>query len=239
MPDITTHNELIGTGEYCMSAGQYRFEPYSEHYFARCVDLIMSTWNFHSRFVNVPCNRVIYEYYLKTCLNWNHHLDIIVDEHDQVVGILFGSKEEISYIEEMKFVRKDRLNNKWKNKKINNGEFGDPDVAEKELLLFTLNDALGEKDACLFEGEVNLFIVSPSIQGQGLGRKLMDRYMDFCRCNELGRVFLWTDNDCNHRFYSRYGFSLHKRFCTYTQYGLRSPIENGMIFSIEVTNALS
>tara|TARA_Y100001960_G_scaffold328633_1_gene417930 strand:+ start:1328 stop:2047 length:720 start_codon:yes stop_codon:yes gene_type:complete len=238
MPDITTHNELIETGERFMSVEQYRFEPYTEHYFAGCVDLIMSTWNFHSRFVNVPCNRIIYEYYLKTCLNWNHHLEIIVDEFDQVVGILFGSKEEISYIEELKFVRKDRLNNKWKNKKINNGDFGDPDIAKQELMLFTLNDALGEKDACLFDGEVNLFIVSPSLQGKGLGRKLMNRYMDFCRCNQLGRVFLWTDNDCNHGFYSKYGFSLYKRFCAYSCYGVKSSTENGMVFSIEVKNAV-
>ncbi len=217
-----------------MSATTYRFVPYAEKYFVGCVDLVMSTWNFHSSFVDVPCNRVIYEYYLKTCLNWNHHLDVIVGDKEQVVGILFGSKEDISYIEELKFSRKDILNNKWKNKKIQDGFFGNQEVAKQQLSRFIMNDALGEEDACLFSGEVNLFIVSNELQGQGLGRKLMDRYIEFCRNNQLESVFLWTDEDCNHSFYSRYGFSLHKRFNTYTSYRVKSLTENGMVFSLQV-----
>ena len=217
-----------------MSAITYRFVPYEEKHFFGCVDLVMSTWNFHSNFMDVPCNRIIYEYYLKTCLNWNHHLDVIVDEHEQVIGILFGSKEDTSFIEELKFSRKDRLNNKWKNKKIQNGHFGNKEVANRELARFAMNDVLGEKDASRFDGEVNLFIVSQAYQGQGLGKQLMDRYLNFCRSNKLRSVFLWTDEDCNHAFYSRYGFSLHKRFKTYTRSGLKSPTENGMVFSLKV-----
>lgn len=217
-----------------MSAITYRFVPYTEKHFFDCVDLIMSTWNLHSNFVNAPCNRIIYEYYLKTCLNWNHHLDVIVDEHEQVIGILFGSKENTSFIEDLKFSRKDRLNNKWKNQKIKSGHFGNKEVANKVLAGFAMNDTLGEKDARFFDGEVNLFIVNQAFQGQGLGKQLMDRYMDFCRDNKLKSVFLWTDEDCNHSFYSRYGFSLHKRFNTYTRYGVKRSVENGMILSLQV-----
>lgn len=217
-----------------MSAKTYRFVPYEEKHFFGCVDLVMSTWNFHSNFMDVPCNRIIYEYYLKTCLNWNHHLDVIVDEHEQVIGILFGSKEDTSFIEELKFSRQDRLNNKWKNKKIQNGHFGNKEVANRELARFAMNDVLGEKDASRFDGEVNLFIVSQAYQGQGLGKQLMDRYLNFCRSNKLRSVFLWTDEDCNHAFYSRYGFSLHKRFSTYIRSELKSPTENGMVFSLKV-----
>ncbi|MEZ8194291.1 GNAT family N-acetyltransferase [Vibrio cortegadensis] len=217
-----------------MPATTYRFVPYAKKHFTSCVDLIMSTWNFHSSFMDVPCNRVIYEYYLKTCLNWNHHHDVVVDEHEQVIGVLFGSKEETSFIEELKFSRKDRLNNKWKNNKIQRGDFGNKEVARKELSRFTMNDALGEEDASLFGGEVNLFIVSQIFRGQGLGRQLMDRYIDFCQSNNLKSVFLWTDEDCNHSFYSRYWFSLYRRFNTYTHYEVKSPTENGMIFSLQV-----
>ncbi|SON52076.1 GNAT family N-acetyltransferase [Vibrio tapetis] len=217
-----------------MSAKTNRFVPYEEKHFFGCVDLVMSTWNFHSSFMDVPCNRIIYEYYLKTCLNWNHHLDVIVDEHEQVIGILFGSKEDTSFIEELKFSRKDRLNNKWKNKKIQSGHFGNKEVANRELARFAMNDVLGEKDASLFDGEVNLFIVSQAYQGQGLGKQLMDRYLNFCRSNKLKIVFLWTDEDCNHAFYSRYGFSLHKRFNTFTSYRVKSLTENGMVLSLPV-----
>ncbi|AYV23093.1 N-acetyltransferase [Vibrio mediterranei] len=212
----------------------YRFESYSDKYFASCVDLIMATWNLHSNFVDLPSRRFVYDFYLKTCLNWNHHLDLIVDNEGRVIGILLGSKEEISLIEELKFARRDRLNNKWKNKLLGLGRFGNKDVAKQELARFTMNDALGEVDACLFGGEVNLFIVSETYRGQGLGKQLMDRYLNFCRFNKVKSVFLWTDEDCNHGFYSRYGFSLHKRFSTYTHYRVKHRRKNGMIYSFRL-----
>lgn len=218
-----------------MPTRKLRFETYAEKYFDSCVELIMSTWDFHSNFVNAPCDRIIYEYYLKTCLNWNQHFDLILDSKDQVKGLLFGSKEEISYLDELKFARRDIQTNKWKNKKIQQGHFGDKEVAKKELSRFTMNDALGEVDACLFGGEINLFIVSPELRGKGLGTELMDRYMEFCKRNKLKSIFLWTDEDCNYRFYSRYGFSLYKRFSSYTHYKKKSPTENGMIFSFQIS----
>lgn len=217
-----------------MSISNLVIKPYQETHFSGCVDLIMSTWDFHSEFVGIRDTRIVYEYYLHNCLNWNHHLELVIDDRERVIGILFGSKEGINFLEELKFARKDKQINKWKNKKLIAGEFGDKQIAKKLLARFSLNDSLGEEDACLFDGEVNLFIVTSELQGRGLGKLLMDRYVDFCRFHNLNNVFLWTDMNCNYKFYTKYGFSLHKRFKAYLSDGTKSNIKNGMIFSLNI-----
>lgn len=211
-----------------------RFEKYNNRYFESCVQLIKSTWNFHLDFINIPSNTVVYEYYLKTCLNWNDHLDIIVDEDNNIKGVLFGSKEDISVIRELCFVRNDKQINKWKNQQLKQGAFGAQEKARRLLANFALNDKLAEQDADLFDSEINLFIVSPELKGKGLGRQLMDRYIAFCKKNDIETAFLWTDLDCNYSFYLNYGFKLHNTFQSSKQFHENEKIEDGMVFYINV-----
>jgi len=213
-----------------------KFEKYSNIHFDSCVELIKSTWCFHLDFINIPNESVVYEYYLKTCLNWNQHLDVILDKNSNVKGVLFGSKEDSSFIKELLFSRKERQINKWKNQHLNTGAFGERKKAEKLLANFKFNDQQGEKDAELFDSEINLFIVSPELKGRGLGRKLMDRYMDFCRSNEIATAFLWTDADCNYSFYQKYGFKLHDTFqsSNLSHNNKHKETADGMIFYIDV-----
>ncbi|WP_189337894.1 GNAT family N-acetyltransferase [Photobacterium sanguinicancri] len=75
-----------------------------------------------------------------------------------------------------------------------------------------LNDKLGEEDVELFDSEITLFIVSPELKGKGLGRKLMDRYVHFCKANGIATAFLWTDVDCDYSFYQKSGFKIHNTF---------------------------
>ncbi|GAB3527175.1 hypothetical protein GCM10027342_32270 [Photobacterium alginatilyticum] len=211
-----------------------RFEKYSNQHFTSCVELIKSTWNFHIDFINIPDDNIVYEYYFKTCLNWNQHLDVVVDENSNVKGLLFASKEDSSVFRELVYLRKERQIKKWKNKKIRLGAFGDRDKAEQALESFVFNDDQGEIDAEYFDSEVNLFVVSPELKGMGLGRKLMDRYMRFCRENAIETAFLWTDMDCNYSFYHKYGFKLHRTFKCSNQANNSSEVENGMVFYIDV-----
>ena len=66
------------------------------------------------------------------------------------------------------------------------------------------------------DSEVMLLIVSPSFQGRGIGRKLVEAYVDFC--TEKGRkaVYLVTDTLCGFGFYEKLGFRKegedHKKF---------------------------
>ncbi|MBY7699036.1 GNAT family N-acetyltransferase [Vibrio harveyi] len=210
------------------------FTSYQDSHFHSCVDLVMSTWNLHSGFVNVPNIRIVYEHYLTTCLNWNHHLDVVLDPQGKVVGVLFASKENISYLEELKFAKKDKKLNKWKNKNLAAGNFGEKESAKKVFSGFLRNDCAGEQDAAMFDGEINLFIVSVKLRGRGIGSLLLERYVKFCRTNELKKIFLWTDLTCNYKFYLNQGFTLHKRFKTYSTHQEKSNIPDGMILSLDI-----
>lgn len=207
-----------------------RFIKYNKNYFSKCVDLVKQTWDFHSAFVGLKNIDLVYEHYFKSCLNWNAHLEIIVDQRDDVVGLLFGSIENDSYMNTFKHMLQDRKNKKWLNSKIASGNFGVKRVAKEVFEAMDTSDCKGEKYAHLFDSEINLFIVSPEMRGNGLGIKLMDNYIVFCRENNLKRAYLWTNEGCSFSFYENYGFQLHSRFSEFANENHQS----GMIFYISI-----
>jgi DNA-binding MarR family transcriptional regulator/N-acetylglutamate synthase-like GNAT family acetyltransferase len=52
-------------------------------------------------------------------------------------------------------------------------------------------------------------LVNPDFQGMGIGRRLMDEAMEFCRQNLYHRIFLWTFSELREarHLYELYGFS--------------------------------
>lgn len=68
-----------------------------------------------------------------------------------------------------------------------------------------------------FDGEVLLFVVGPEYQGHGIGRALLNRFMEYSRSKGAGSICLTTDLESNWKFYERYGF---KKYREYTDNGL-------------------
>jgi GNAT superfamily N-acetyltransferase len=62
------------------------------------------------------------------------------------------------------------------------------------------------------ENEVNLFAVDPDSQGKGYGKQLMQAYIDFCKQQNVKRVTLETDKECNYGFYDHFGFTVKGEF---------------------------
>lgn len=58
-----------------------------------------------------------------------------------------------------------------------------------------------------YNAEVILFIVHPSMQGKGVGKTLMNRYVKHCKNRGYKRFYLFTDTSCNYGFYDHYGFN--------------------------------
>lgn len=54
------------------------------------------------------------------------------------------------------------------------------------------------------------FILEPSLQGQGLGGRLLSAALDFCRAQGVRQVVLWTfaGLDAARHLYERHGFRL-------------------------------
>jgi ribosomal protein S18 acetylase RimI-like enzyme len=188
------------------------YKKFEKRYLNSCMEMIRTTWPFEDELINPKNPEYIYKYYVLNCSNWSEHLELLVDENEQAQGILFGSIEDTSYAKAIKFYLtqwKIQLGMWWH---ILSGNLGNRKQAIAVYKNMCKHDADGEVFADEYDSEVNLFILSPSLRGQGYGRELMNRYMKFCRNNDLDNVFLWTTTDCNFHFYERYGFKERQRF---------------------------
>lgn len=57
----------------------------------------------------------------------------------------------------------------------------------------------------LTQAEVELFLVSPSARGRGVGGGLWNDAMQYLRCRGVNRYYLHTDSACDVSFYDHYG----------------------------------
>lgn len=58
----------------------------------------------------------------------------------------------------------------------------------------------------LYDGSINLFIVSKSARGLGIGKKLLEHSFRYMRRNACKKIYLYTDTICNYGFYDSQGF---------------------------------
>jgi ribosomal protein S18 acetylase RimI-like enzyme len=85
------------------------------------------------------------------------------------------------------------------------------------------------------DGEVMLFVVDGKFQGRGIGRSLMDRFLQRARKSNSKRITVSTnDIGCNWGFYDKYGFKLQGSFRdSFTSFVRKEEIKN-LIFSIDL-----
>jgi len=85
------------------------------------------------------------------------------------------------------------------------------------------------------DGEVMLFVVDGRFQGRGIGKALMDRFLQQARKANSKRITVSTnDIGCNWGFYDKYGFKLQGSFRdSFTSIVRKQEIKN-LIFSIDL-----
>ncbi|EJS65774.1 N-acetyltransferase [Bacillus cereus] len=57
-----------------------------------------------------------------------------------------------------------------------------------------------------FQGCIQLFIVSEESRGLGVGKTLMNYLFQYMRTEDVTSLYLYTDNNCNYRFYDKQNF---------------------------------
>lgn len=60
----------------------------------------------------------------------------------------------------------------------------------------------------LFEGAINLFIVSKESRGLGIGKNLLNFALEYMRDMGITSIYLFTDTRCNYGFYDSQNFKL-------------------------------
>lgn len=211
-----------------------RTTTYSKRYLPSCSKLVRDTWNFHSQFQGIKNIDLVYTLYFLNCENYSEHTELLIDENDEVKGLLFGSIENESFLQAIKYKCKTIKMAIWAMYHYLRGNFGDRSIARREFANFIETDNAGEAFAHEFDSEINLFIVSEELRGRGYGTMLMDSYVEFCRKNNLRTAFLWTDLDCTYSFYEKYGFALYSRFLHDSLSTKRKDNANGLIFYLTI-----
>ncbi|WFD10217.1 GNAT family N-acetyltransferase [Tepidibacter hydrothermalis] len=215
---------------------KYRFEKYDLKYFKSCADLVKQTWNLHGAYKEIKNIDCVYELYIRDCLDYSEYCDLIIDEDENVCGIMFGSFENRNIIQRSTLIIKRIKTCLWSSFRLLKGDFGKINNALSTYLNQKRDDNAGEVYSDNFSSEINLFIVSKSLRGQGYGYKLMNRYIEFCYENKLSSVFLWTDLGCSYSFYERYGFKLFDTFHGNTLSEGNGKDANGLIYCYQVLN---
>lgn len=191
---------------------KYYYKKYEKKYLKDCAQMVRDTWEFEKTLVNPRKPEILYEYYIRDCENYSEHLEILADENDHAKGILFGSIEKATIFLKIKYSFKNIRNYAGMLYHILNGDLGKRKAAWKTFQVQCEYNLMGESDNKKFDSEVNLFIMSPDLRGKGYGKKMMDRYVKFCRKNNLSNAFLWTTPECTYTFYEKYGFKLFRKF---------------------------
>ncbi|MCG8481833.1 MAG: GNAT family N-acetyltransferase [Clostridia bacterium] len=211
---------------------QIKYVTYNRKYFYQCARLMDGTWDFLKYFKGIKDKDIVYGAFFEGSLISSTYTDIIVDKNENVLGYLIGSsrkqvtfwRKSIQILVETKFYLK-------QFKYLLLGKYGDKKTAfEQFKSMMALTNCL-ERDKKLFDGEVNLFFISPLLRGQGYGKKLMDRFVEYCQLNKINKIFLWTDRGCNFKFYEHYGFELYDQI---NHQLLAEPEEeyNGFVYSM-------
>ncbi len=179
---------------------KFKNVKYNEKYVNDAVKMMRKTWSYEKMFKgNVDCD-FIYELLFKINIYTCSYYNLVVDENDKLVGFIIASG----------------VKNKWNFKvaklivktlyKLVKGDFGHRLHAIKvsTKMLRQLENTMKYKSN--YENEIQLFFIDESTRGNGLGKKLMNRYISFCKKKGIESIILLTDSSCNFSFYDYYGF---------------------------------
>lgn len=160
--------------------------------------MMSRTWSFDKHFEGLKKRQTVFRLYLKACLYESDYTDVAVNDKNEVLGYIFGGPTRLNPMQTVKqaslgfnIIKGDLGNIRWAYKVMKN--------YQKDLECLMRN-----KD--YFDGEVKLFFVDERMRGTGLGKKLMNRFIDHCRRRDMKEIVLMTDMGCNFGFYEHYGF---------------------------------
>ncbi len=186
------------------------FRPFEETDFGRCAEISAAVWPVVLSAVDETSAAAFMRGYIELCDALSDYAEVCC-ENKSIAGFLFGCSGSSA---SDKSLRRRIRSVGWN---YITGKYGG---SRRRIRLIFSNIYSFIKSALLcsrFEGEVVLFAVSPEFQGRGIGRALLDRFMEHTRKKDLKTVSLSTDIESNWRFYEKYGFIKYR---DYTDNGL-------------------
>ncbi len=187
-----------------------KFREYRKSDLETCAKLSKEAWQFViSLLKNKNQVNLLMKAFVEMCVilsDWLYVATVAETNIDEkVVGFLFG-RVKIKHnfiqniIESLKLIRLE-IN-------LFFGKFGKLrrpfSILKKELHSYFYVESKCSK----MDSEVNLFVVDKEFRGNGIGRSLMNKFLDYAKSNKAKSVYLITDDKCNWKFYEKYGFNV-------------------------------
>lgn len=178
----------------------YKYVEYKKKYTSDASLMMNKTWQYDKLFKGLKNNNWFYSLIFWYSFTESDYCDLIVDEHDKLVGFLMAgdTKDKLSF---NKIGLSINVICRWLI-----GQFGNP-ISALRTATTMYNDATTlMKDKELYDNEIKLFFVDESTRGNGLGKMLMNRYLEYCKAEGINKIILLTDAGCNFGFYDHCGF---------------------------------
>ena len=176
--------------------------------FDKCVEIVNDVWDFDGRFHPAQLSNLFKRVYVGGSLSASNFAIVVVKDI-AVKGFLFGKcgsknllrsefsgfKGSLHFLLQLLFVKGVGLKKKF-----------------FYLNMMAEHEKNRRKVEPTRENEVNLFAVTPKTQGKGYGRLLMSAFIDYCKSQNINRITLDTDKECNYGFYEHFGFNVKGEF---------------------------
>ncbi|KNF07730.1 acetyltransferase [Gottschalkia purinilytica] len=164
--------------------------------------LIDCTWDFNRFIGNSEDTALATEIFFLISLYSSTYTQVIEND-GKTVGLLFGRiDKEFNLLKKLKcnFIILRKLISFLFNKNEKLSSFSDLIKRGRDLTYMPKNLKK------MFDGEITLFVVDSRCRGKGIGKSLMNNFIDICRDKNLKKTYLFTDTECNYGFYEAYGF---------------------------------
>lgn len=210
----------------------FKFVNYKSSYTLDAAKMMRKTWHYDDSFEGLKDNIHLYKIFFRYSIISSKYCDLVADENDRLVGILMAGpvikKKSIKHIGfGINFIYK------WLT-----GKLGKRKAAMNTLSIMYEENNKIMKDSNRYDNEINLFFVDEKTRGNGLGKKLMNRYINYCKNQDIRNIILMTDAGCNYGFYDHYGFkrinAIHSNILAKPQMEY-----NGFAYAYKVEGALS
>jgi len=214
-----------------MSLSNLTFRRYNIKDLHRCGELIEDAWLVEIRSFFGKDKLKGRETYVKLSLLESNWMELACDSQ-KIVGLLFGSiNKPHSIVEFIKilfsslaFIAQAVLGGSKKSLRLH-----------KFLYNLLLEEIKIKINRPASNTEIELFIVDSRYRGRGIGRLLLDRFINAARNANIRIITVFTeDKACNWQFYEKYGFKKAATFYSnFTSY-LIEESATGIIYTLEL-----
>lgn len=181
---------------------------YKESDFLVCVEIVNDVWNFDNKFKPRELSEFFKKIYTGGSLAASNY-NVVVVEDGIVKGFLFGKCGKNP-------VHKNEYSGILGGLKSLLQLFSVKGVSLRKKIYFLKYLIVHEKERVKIEptrdNEVHLFAVETNTQGKGYGKLMMNSFINFCKKQNVTRITLDTDKECNVGFYEHFGFKVKGKF---------------------------